>query len=157
MKKSRAFLIVTALAFSGWLAWLGFLAFSKAKPVVVSRSQVLASTHFVVAKVTLDTEGWPNPDVQVVTDLRPKGAALTGTIRVRNLKTARLPRQSFPPDWRPDVEYLMPLTRSADEFVVTGQPVSPGQESVDRQREHPWVYPWASDDVRRQFDHLVPK
>ena len=158
MKKSRAFLVITALAFFGWLGWLGYLAFDKAKPAVVSRSQVLAATHFVVVKITLDREGWPTPDVQVVQDLRPKAAPLGGKIRVRNLKTGRMPGQSYPPDWKPDVEYLLPLTRvSEDEFELTGQPPAPGEVREKREQAKPWVYPWASDDVRRQFDRLVPK
>ncbi len=157
MRKSRVFLAVTALAFFGWVGWLGYLAFTKAKPVVVSRSQLVASTHFVVARVTLDSEGWPNPDVQVVTDLRPKGAALTGTIRVRNLKTARMPGQAYPPDWKPDVEYLLALTRGPDDqFELTGQPPAPGEVRDKREQAKPWVYPWSSDDVRQQFGRLAP-
>jgi hypothetical protein len=160
MRKSKVFLAVSGLAFFGWLGWLFYLAIVvKPNPVVVSRSQMIAATHFVVANVTVDpTTKWPAPTVQVVQDLRPKGTPLAGPIRVTNLKEGRMPGQAFPPDWKPDEPYLMALTRvSGDVYELTGQPPAPGEVRDRREAAKPWVYPWNLAEVRRQFDRLVPQ
>ena len=49
MSVARVRLIVAAVLFFGWLCWLGYLAFTKTTPVIVSRSQVMAANRFVVA------------------------------------------------------------------------------------------------------------
>ena len=82
MTVARARLLVAAALFFGWLCWLGYLAATKTNPVVVSRSQVMASTHFVLATVTIDQQtGQPSREVSVEEDLRPLGS--------------NAPRQSF--------------------------------------------------------------
>lgn len=156
MSRSRVVLAVTGLAFFGWLGFLGYLAFFRANPVVVSRSQAMAATHFVVGEVALDPDtGLPKREVRVVADLRPKGKPLAGAIQVTNLKVARLPGGA---EFKAGEEYLLPLTHlSGDDFVLTAQPASPGQDAIDPQKARPWAYPWGLDDVRRQFDRLVPK
>ena len=49
MKPGRLRLLLTLGLFVAWLGWLGYLAATKTNPVVVSRSQVMAATHFVLA------------------------------------------------------------------------------------------------------------
>jgi len=154
MRRSRIFLFVSGGLFVAWLCWLGYLAATKTNPVVVSRSQVMASTHFVVATVNIDPQsGQPDRDVSVVDDLRPSGESLKGKkIRVENIKSGRIGGGK---QFRPETEYLMPLTPTASGFILTPQPKSPGQQIID-DSIRPWAYVWDAPGVREQFEALVP-
>jgi len=156
MKAARLKLIIASVLLFGWLGYLAYLITFERDPVVVSRSQVMASTHFVLADVKVDpATGEANPVVDVKEDLRPLGVALTKTsIRVRNIKEARQhARKSAFQDPGP---YLLTLTK-LDEgaFELTPPPRAPGHDSPIRPR--PWVYLWNDPDVQEQFNKLVPK
>ena len=156
MRRDRIGLVVTGTLLVGWLAWLGYLAATKTNPVVVSRSQVMASTHFVLAEVRVDpATGLPEREVHVVKDLRPAGDPLTGPIRVTNLKDARVAGGDG--RFTDPGPYLLMLTRAPnnDQFVLTPPPLAPGHEGLVRPR--PWAYVWAAPGVREQFDALAPK
>jgi hypothetical protein len=155
MRRSRIFLFVSGALFVGWLCWLGYLAATKTNPVVVSQSQVMASTHFVLATVTVDPQtGQPDREVAVVEDLRPQGDPLTGKkIRVDNIKSGRVGGGK---DFREGVEYLLPLTPTASGYLLTPQPKSPGQEMIP-EGVRPWAYVWDAPGVRDQFEALIPK
>jgi hypothetical protein len=155
MTQRRVFLIVAAVVFAGWLSWLGYLAAYKTNPVVVSRSQMMASTHFVLAEVKVDPEtGLPQKEVAVKKDLRPAGVALSGTIRVENIKLGRVGGAK---DFREPGLYLLPLTAAGkDVYTLTVQPRSPGQEVIDYDRVRPWAYLWDAPGVKEQFESLVP-
>jgi len=155
MRRSRIFLFVSGGLFVAWLCWLGYLAATKTNPVIVSRSQVIASTHFVLATVTIDPQtGQPDRDVSVVDDLRPSGESLKGKkIRVENIKNGRIGGGK---EFRPDIEYLMPLSPTPSGFILTPQPRSPGQEYIG-EGVRPWAYVWDAPGVREQFEALVPK
>ena len=74
MTPGRIRLLLALGFFVAWLGWLGYLAATKTNPVVVSRSQAMVATHFVLADVTVDPHtGYPNKQVKVVRDLRPVG------------------------------------------------------------------------------------
>jgi hypothetical protein len=155
MRRSRIFVFVSGGLFVAWLCWLGYLAATKTNPVIVSRSQVMASTHFVVATVTIDPQsGQPDRDVTVVDDLRPVGESLKGKkIRVENIRNGRIGgARSFDEK----TAYLMPLRATPSGFMLTLQPPSPGQEHIDYQRVQPWVYVWDAPGVQQQFEALVP-
>ena len=156
MIQRRAFLVISAVAFVGWLGWLGYLATNKTNPVVVSRSQMMVATHFILADVKVDPEtGQPQKDVTVVEDLRPVGAGLAGTIRVENIKLGRVGGAK---DFRERGVYLLPLTAAGkDVYALTVQPRSPGQEFIDTDRVRPWAYFWNAPGVKEQFEALVPK
>jgi hypothetical protein len=155
MRRSRIFLFVSGGLFVTWLCWLGYLAATKTNPVIVSRSQVMASAHFVVATVTIDPQsGQPDREVAVVDDLRPSGESLKGKkIRVENIKNGRIGGGK---EFRPDTEYLMPLSPTPSGFILTPQPRSPGQEGIG-EGVRPWAYVWDAPGVREQFEALVPK
>jgi len=155
MKRSRILMLVSGTLFVGWLCWLGYLAATKTNPVIVSRSQVMASTHFVVATVAIDPQtGQPEREVTIVDDLRPLGDSLKGQkIRVENIKNGRIAGgQGFDDKTR----YLLPLSTTPSGYVLTPQPRSPGQE-VMGEGVRPWAYVWDAPGVQQQFDELVPK
>src|SRR5207253_3743429 len=130
------------------------LAATKTNPVVVSRSQVMVATRFVVAEVTINPQGFPNKAVTVVEDLRPVGAPLSRTIQVENIEKGRVAGAK---GFREGTRYLLPLSvSSTGGYALTVQPRSPGQEVVDPDRLRPWAYPWDDPEVQRQFNALVP-
>jgi len=155
MRRSRIFLLVSGTLFVGWLCWLGYLAATKTNPVVVSRSQVMASTHFVLATITVDPQtGQPDRDVIVVEDLRPVGESLNGKkIRVENIKNGRVGGGK---EFRQNTQYLFPLSTTTSGYVLTPQPRSPGQEII-LESVRPWAYVWDAPGVQEQFEALVPK
>jgi hypothetical protein len=154
MTGAKIRLAVAGLLFFGWLVYLGYLVLTKTNPVIVSRSQVMAATHFVLADVTVDpATGHPNRAVTVVRDLRPVGAPLAGTIIVMNIKDARIGGVN---DFSAGGPFLLPLTPLAsqkDTYELTPPPRSPGTDSLSRPR--PWAYRWDAPGVQRQFDELV--
>ena len=161
MSVARVRLIVAAVLFFGWLAWLGYLAATKTEPVVVSHSQIMAADRFVVAQVSLDSTGALNKTVQVVQDLRPVGAPLTGSITVRNLDQAEIAGGDA--HFRDHGQYLLPLSPDISRpgtFDLTHPPGRvyhpPGKERVT-EPGRPWAYVWDNEEVRRQFDALVPR
>jgi hypothetical protein len=145
--------LVVPLAFLiGWLCWLGYLAATKTDPVVVSRSQVMAANHFVLADVTRTPDGQPNKQVTVVQDLRPVDQAIPAgaTITVQNIKDARIAggKDAF----HDPGPYLLPLTTVSDGvYLLTPPPKAPGASQVLR----PWAYIWDAPGVQEQFDALV--
>jgi hypothetical protein len=161
MSVARIRLIVAAVLFFGWLSWLGYLAFAKTTPVIVSRSQVMAASRYVVAEVSLDATGALNKNITVIEDLRPVGAPLAGTIEVRNLEQAEVTGGDT--RFRDRGHYLLMLSpvSGADNktFDLTRPPGRiyrpPGSNRVEPGR--PWAYVWDNADVRKQFDALVPR
>jgi hypothetical protein len=154
MRRDRVGLIVTAILFVGWLGFLAYLAATKTDPVIVSRSQVMAATHFVLAEVKVDpATGEPERQVTVVRDLRPHGAPIDAVVTVLNIKHARVagPAGAF----QGKGPYLLPLTRTSEGYLLTPAPRAPGQEGAARSR--PWAYRWEAPGVQEQFESLVPK
>jgi hypothetical protein len=152
MKAARVRLIVASVLLVAWLGYLGYLVLYERHPVVVSRSQVMASTHFVLANITLGPDGLPVTAVTVTQDLRPLGTAISGTIKVRNMKEARIGGDK---SFEDKVPYLLMLTKTEDGFELTSPPQTPRGDSGTRGR--PWVYRWDAKGVEDQFEALVPK
>lgn len=156
MNRSKPRLILAALLLIGWIGWLGYLARTKTTVAVISRSQLMVSSHFVLAEVQVDPQtGQPDRLVTVVEDLRSGDKPVTGKITVTNLRNARLPMNS---SFQPGEQYLLPLTIVGEgQFELTVQPQSPGQEVIKEQNIRPWAYPWSIPSVRTQFDQLIPR
>lgn len=153
MKAARIRLVVAGVLFFGWLCWLGYLAATKTNPVVLSRSQAMVATHFVLANVTVDpATGLPERKVIVVENLRPQGDPLPWEIEVRNIKEARIGgAESF----QEEGPYLLMLTRTESGYELTPPPRAPGNDSPIRPR--PWAYLWKAPGVQEQFERLVPR
>ena len=153
MKAMRIRFIVAAVLLFGWLGWLGYLAVTKTNPVILSRSQAMASTHFVLAKVKVDAStGLPVREVEIERDLRPNGEPLAGTIRISNLPEARIAGQSSA--FSGPGPYLLMLTKTPAGYELTQPPRSPGHEGPVRPL--PWAYEWNAPGVQQQFGSLVP-
>lgn len=160
MSPARLRLLAAAVLFFGWLCWLGYLAATKTRPLVVSHSQVMAADRFVSAEVTLAPDtGIPNKTVTVVEDLRPVGAPLAGAIEVRNIELAEVTggHTRFQDRGR-YLLMLSPVPAAGDRaFELTRPPgrihKPAGAERVEPGR--PWAYVWDNDEVRRQFAELI--
>jgi len=156
MKWARLRLAIATLLLVGWLGYLGFLVIFERNPIVVSRSQVMASTQFILADVTINpADGLPNKMVTVVNDLRPLGQSLEGKqVTVWNIKDARV--AGTKDGFRSPGPYLLMLTKnSTDGFDLTPPPRAPGSDAGIRPK--PWAYRWEAPGVKEQFDELVPK
>ena len=153
MKGPRLRFIVAAVLLFGWLGWLGYLAATKTNPVILSRSQIMDSTHFVLAKVSVDpSTGLPVREVEIEKDLRPNGEPLVGTVRISNLPEARISGQSAA--FSSPGPYLLMLTKTLAGYELTQPPRSPGNDGPVRLQ--PWAYVWNAPGVQQQFETLVP-
>ncbi|WP_020471213.1 hypothetical protein [Zavarzinella formosa] len=154
MSSAKVRMLVAGGFFFLWLGWLGYLAATKANPLVVSRAQLMASSHFVLAEIVVDPEtGKPNIEQQIKEELKPHTPPLAGKISIVNLREARIAGQKEAV-FQPGTVYLLPLTKLTDDmFELTPPPKAPGNEGFSRGR--PWAYPWIPA-VQRQFEQLVP-
>lgn len=120
------------VAFLAWLGWLAVAVVEKDKHSVVSRSQLLAATHWVVADIAAGADGLPKT-LTVVETL--KGDPLTGTLVVSNLPSATLPGGSFTAG-----RHLVPLAGDERGYRVADPAPSPGyaQEPAERPRIYAW-------------------
>jgi hypothetical protein len=137
----RIRLIVAAVLFAGWMAWLGYAALTKSRGPVVSRSQAAAATDVVEASIAGGNDGKPAA-IEVVESF--KGGLTAGTkVEVVNLTES----DGFAGDGR----YLVLLVkdRTSDAYRVAVPPRSPGYEFTARPR----VYPW-SEEIRKQSEVL---
>jgi hypothetical protein len=137
-------LILAALAFVGWLSYLGYAALSKNHGPVISRAQAAAAKYAVVAEVEAGADGVPLKQVKVVRALSENGPKEGTQIDVENLPRAKEGGFTGPG------EYLLLLTEPP--YLVVGQQRSPGN-NLDSSTGPPLIYPW-NDGVRKQFEKL---
>ena len=154
MSSAKIRLGVAAVLFACWLGWLGYLALTKANPLIVARSQIMAAEHFVLVEVAVDAEtGRPNLKQNVKENLKSRGPAISGEITIANLREARIAGQREA-IFKPGTVYFLALTRMTDDiYTLTPPPKAPGNEALDRGR--PWAYPW-NPAVQKQFEQLTP-
>lgn len=150
MTRQRLILLVAASLYLAWLSWLAMTVREKGTVQIVSRAQLTAATHWVVAIVSIGADGVPNSTVKIVETLR--GDELPASLEIGNLAAAATPLpvtgNSRTP---PGGEYLIPLTRTSEgKYRIAGLPRSPGYDARDLDR--PVIYPW-NDDVKRQIPH----
>jgi hypothetical protein len=145
MKKNPIALAIAALAFVGWMIFLGFEARQKSNPVVVSRAQLLVSQFEV--EVDLEAEPKePQPAEVTVRDVlysaeepKPKGV-----IAVTNLNRTQ--------GYVGPGAYLLPLVRHGNQFEVAGYPPDPGLPAF-HEPPKPRIYPLTSN-VRQQYQQI---
>jgi hypothetical protein len=152
MNRAKLRLAIAILLFGGWLGFLAYLALLKANPVVVSRWQMMAATHAVVAQITLDSDGRPKVTAhveQVFPEASHDGPAVGQDLELPGLPKAHLP--SGKPFTAGEGRYLIPLTKEAgNQFRVVALPPSPGYDFSSRLL----IYPW-TPDVERQVRELL--
>lgn len=149
MSFARIRLIVAALLFFSWLAWLGVAVSQKGTVQIVSSAQLTAATHIVVGTVTLDASGRADPKVQIREVFRSLDAdKIQGVITIERVDKCVTP---LPVNGSRDLaagDYLFLLIKDGTTFRVAGLPRSPGVEASTPER--PIAYPW-SDDVKAQL------
>lgn len=173
MTRQKWFLLVTAVLFVGWLAWLGYaMAVHRLNPPdVVSRSQLVEASYVVVVEVTLDGDK-PGQTVKVKQRLSDGGGPESGEIVVTNLPKATTP---FNQPLSGSGEYLLALVPDgiadpkAGPYKIAGWPrglgesvTQPGVQLMDADGNPfnppkfirpPLAYPW-TDAVKKQMRGL---
>ncbi len=150
MTRARIQLIVAAALFAGWVSWLGYTVSQKGRTAVLSRAQLTAATHLLVADVTLTPEGLPSTTVKVVQVLR--GGGTPGSdVEVLNLPSTLPPgEKEFPGSGT----YLLAVVGDGKSYTLAGLPSSPGYDAAAYgTKGRPPVYPW-TDDTRLQLKGL---
>lgn len=155
-KKARLRLAFLALLLGGWLLYLGYLAFTVPRPVVLSRPQLLVSTLDVLATLSQQTDGQPNTSVTVEKIHWPNQGRedlVDRTITVANLSA--LGRED---GWNGPGTYILPLVpdpRRADgkHFLIAPIPRSPGYEPGPIRRGR--IYPLTPQTLRQL--ETIPK
>lgn len=149
MTFARLRLLLAALAFFGWMAWLAVTVWNKGTVQIVSTAQLTEATHIVVATVTTSEAGDALPKVTVTKVLRvPAGEQIPGEIEVTRLDKAVTPLAINDSRRIAAGEYVLPLVKSQLGYAIAGLPRSPGFEGAVL--EQPIVYPW-TDDVKIQL------
>lgn len=144
-------LVVAALLFAGWMAWLGYLALTTTRPEVLSRPQFLASEVDVIAEVTGDTEA-ANATVTVKEVLWHAGDVKNPPALEAPLVIVNLPRVVPADGWTGPGLYLLPLSR---DMVGNGFRVAPVLHSPGLARSHdrPRIYHW-TNPAREQYRQI---
>jgi len=145
---ARLRLIVAALLFVSWLGWLGYAVSRKGTVQIVSRAQLAAATHLVIAEISVGPDGVPL--TRALVKESQSGEKLTGPIVVRNLASAMTPLPIANDSRKPVAgDYLLPLVKLATGvYEIAGLPRSPGYEA--QTPRSPVIYPW-TEDVKKQI------
>ena len=145
MKAARIRLFVASILLVAWLGYLGYLVLYERHPVVVSRSQVMASTHFVLVNITLGPDGLPVTAVTVTQDLRPLGTPISGTIRFGSLRFARSWALSNSPAVSlPSPSVSQPANRSGSghaPFAASSGVIPPSRFASSAANSRPLAFP----------------
>jgi len=150
MTAARLRLLIAFLVFAAWVGWLAFQSLTEVKAPVISRAQLLISTHDVIALVQAEADGRPATRVEVQQVHWPiDGGRLKAgdAIQVVNL---------------PDSTgfglaglYILPLVAGdkAGEYRIAGLPPSPGFDTFGHS---PHMIYALSPQTRKQLDS-IPK
>lgn len=139
----RLWLILAAVAFIGWLSYLGYAALTKNRSPTISRAQLAAARSAVVAAVE-EEAGKPRARVKVLELLWGKAPTSGTEIEVDNLPSATDKGGFVGPG-----EYLLLLTDPP--FRVVGQQRSPGNDLAHT--GPPLIYRW-TDGLKKEFASL---
>jgi hypothetical protein len=150
MTAARLRLLIAFLVFAGWVGWLAFQSLTEVKAPVISRAQLLISTHDIIGLVQANPDGRPatKVEVQEVHWPRDGGGLKTGdAVQVINLPDSSgfgLPGQ-----------YILPLVAGdkAGEYRIAGLPPSPGFDTIGHS---PHMIYALSPQTRKQLD-TIPK
>ncbi|HEY1861965.1 MAG TPA: hypothetical protein VGG61_16505 [Gemmataceae bacterium] len=149
MDRRKALLAVAVVLFVGWMAYLIQLALTHRHSTVISRPQILVSQVVVVAHIEGDHS--PNEEATIEQVLFPE-KEVEGVKGGEILRIANLPQSTK--NWTGAGDYLLPLEKVADGFLVTSIPRSPGFLPAGSNSQ-PLIYRW-THEIEEQFKH-VPK
>ncbi|GIW79479.1 MAG: hypothetical protein KatS3mg105_1286 [Gemmatales bacterium] len=132
---SKVRLAVAALAFIAWIGYLAFLAATASNPIVLSRPQLMAAEFDLLAHIE-EADGRPKPRIevkQVLWSHEASKAPSTGS----EVEVANLPLIGKSQGWSGPGDYIVPLVRQNQTFVVPPIPPSPGFSSI---KSEPRIY-----------------
>lgn len=151
MTRARIQLVVAAALFVGWVSWLGYAVSQKGRTAVLSRAQLTAATHLIVADVVLGSDGLPASKVKIVQVLRGDGAKAGDEAEVLNLPTALPPSEK---EFLGSGTYLLAVVGDGKTYNLAALPQSPGYDATTYgSKSRPPVYLW-TDDTRLQLKGL---
>jgi hypothetical protein len=160
MKPAVGRLLLLVVLFGGWLAYLGYLVYTRphtagGQPLVLSRPQFLVSTLDVIAFVDD-----PAKCVRIVKVLYPHEAPPVqpgDCITVADVDYCRPPARPDqpppPPDWTGPGEYLLPLQHWTTEGKVHHYRVAPTPPSPGYSLQVPRIYP-ATEQTLAQYREM---
>lgn len=128
LPRSRLFLAISVALFATWVGWLGYLAFTTTRPIVLSRPQFLTADLDIIGEVEAK-DGRPDAQVKVKQVLWARNAevrpAENGSISVVNLP-AVTPKDG----WAGPAAYILPLVKQDSSYALAPIGASPGFSSV---------------------------
>jgi len=150
MTAARLRLFIAFLVFAAWVGWLAFQSLTEVKAPVISRAQLLISTHDIIGLVQAEADGRPVTKVEVQEVHWPtagRGIKAGDSIEITNLPDSTgfgLPGL-----------YILPLVAGdkAGEYRIAGLPPSPGFDTSGHSPH--MIYP-LSPQTRKQLD-AIPK
>jgi hypothetical protein len=150
MTAARLRLLIAFLVFAGWVGWLAFQSLTEVKAPVLSRAQLLISTHDVIGLVQADPDGRPATRVEVQEVHWPTDGG--GLKAGDSIEVANLPDST---GFGLAGLYILPLVAGvkAGEYRIAGLPPSPG---FDRVGQLPHMIYALSPQTRKQLD-AIPK
>jgi hypothetical protein len=148
-------LIVPACLFIGWIGYLAFLVSITRDPVILSRPQFLVADLYVIAelepltlkegperpsgKITVKEVAWPKAEASLVsTDIMVRG----------------LPNCEERNGWVGKGVYIVPVTKSGDDYFLTEIPLSPGFHKNAETFNYLRIYP-STPQAREQLGELI--
>jgi hypothetical protein len=150
MPRRKADVIVIAILFVAWMAYLIHLALTYRHPTVLSRPQFLVSQAVVVAHFENDDQLRENKVEGPRTLFKAKElgeSSIPDRIIVSNLEVCVK-------YWSGPGDYLLPLERVQDDvYVVTLIPRSPGYPPRG-DHMHPVIYRW-TPETKEQFEFIL--
>jgi hypothetical protein len=147
----RARLGLAGVLFALWIGYLGFLAATTTRPVVLSRPQLLVSSLYVIADLKAGKEG-PEEDVVVRRSGGPAAKEVKEGERLTILGLAQLGKDE---GWEEPGEYILPLSRQPNgSYRITPTPRSPGYAREGPARQH--IYR-ARPQALGQLRDIVPQ
>jgi hypothetical protein len=160
MKAAVWRLVVMAVLFAGWIAyliylWQATLFFRPTQePLLLSHPQFLVADLVIVAEIKDDKS--PVKVEQVLFPEKSTSVKEGETIRVTNLEHCHPPRltpradERMPPDFTGPGSYLLPLRARGSDYEVVPIPASPAYRDHDGP---PRIYP-ATPQVLAQYRQL---
>src|SRR5262245_59170149 len=112
MKRPALLLAVSLGLFAAWVGWLGYLAATARRPVVLSRPQLLVAELVVIAQVDAKPEKGQPARLTIQESYGPPGGPAvrkTGTITVENLHECE--------GWQGPGVFILPLAAAGGENV----------------------------------------
>lgn len=131
---ARMRLIVAALLFAGWIGWIGYLALTTTRPIVLSRPQFLMSEFDVVAQLRGDAKH-PEPNIVIDEVLWSTNAAAKPASE--KLDVVNLPLLTKDDGWQGAGVYIVPLVKEDSDYRVPAIPLSPG---FSERQSRPRIY-----------------